>query len=68
MIDTSALVAILSAEDWRDTFLEAMEATDSRRTAYARAATLDEPLLCKGNDFIHTDIVVAGPASSSESE
>ena len=52
MIDTSALVAILSAEDWRDTFLEAMEATDSRRTAYARAATLGEPLLCNGDDFI----------------
>ena len=36
--------------------------------SYALAATLGEPLLCRGNDFVHTDIVVAGTASSSESE
>jgi ribonuclease VapC len=36
--------------------------------SYALAATLGEPLLCKGNDFVHTDIVVAGPASRGESE
>ena len=36
--------------------------------SYALAATLGEPLLCKENDFVHTDIVVAGTGSRSESE
>ena len=29
--------------------------------SYALAAVLGEPLLCKGDDFIHTDIAMAGP-------
>jgi len=33
--------------------------------SYALAYTLGEPLLCKGNDFIHTDIVVADAGSAS---
>jgi ribonuclease VapC len=35
--------------------------------SYALAATLGEPLLCKGDDFIHTDILVADSGSSSYS-
>jgi len=33
--------------------------------SYALPYTLGEPLLCKGNDFIHTDIVVADAGSAS---
>lgn len=33
--------------------------------SYALAATLGEPLLCKGNDFIHTDILLADSGSNS---
>jgi ribonuclease VapC len=29
--------------------------------SYALAKTLDEPLLFKGNDFIHTDVKRAAP-------
>ena len=32
--------------------------------AYAAAMSLSEPLLCKGSDFIHTDVPVYGAASS----
>ena len=28
--------------------------------AYALAITLGEPLLCKGDDFVHTDVAVVG--------
>lgn len=126
VIDTSALVAILSNEPERRTFIEAIEGADSCRFsaanwveislvievrhgadglrdldrflerahvdvvsidrdqareardafsrfgkgrhraslnfgdcfAYALARTVGEPLLCKGDDFIHTDLVV----------
>lgn len=130
IIDTSALVAILEGEPEGRTFIEAIEAADSRRISvatfveisiiiearhgaeglsdldrfaalagielvpvdaeqgqvarsafsrfgkgrhraglnygdcfsYALATVLGEPLLCKGDDFPHTDVtVVAGP-------
>jgi uncharacterized protein with PIN domain len=28
--------------------------------SYAAAVALGEPLLCKGNDFIHTDVPIFG--------
>ncbi|HTS63676.1 MAG TPA: type II toxin-antitoxin system VapC family toxin [Candidatus Acidoferrales bacterium] len=45
MIDSSLLV-ILQGEPERRCFLEAIE------------SALGEPLLCKGDDFIHTDVPV----------
>jgi ribonuclease VapC len=32
--------------------------------AYALAKTTGEPLLCKGDDFVHTDVVVVPPVRS----
>ncbi|OFW13820.1 MAG: ribonuclease [Acidobacteria bacterium RIFCSPLOWO2_12_FULL_67_14] len=34
--------------------------------AYALARTLDEPLLCKGDDFLHTDVIVWRPEPEHE--
>jgi ribonuclease VapC len=32
--------------------------------AYAISTVLGEPLLCKGNDFIHTDVLIFTPAKT----
>jgi uncharacterized protein with PIN domain len=48
IIDTSALIAILRDEPDANVCL-----------AYALARTTGEPLLFKGDDFIHTDIIPA---------
>ncbi|HEX4643700.1 MAG TPA: type II toxin-antitoxin system VapC family toxin [Candidatus Acidoferrales bacterium] len=56
IVDTSAIVAILRDEPDAASFASAIEAARIRRVS---AVNFVEPILFKGRDFTHTDVVSA---------